>query len=208
VKPSERIALVAANGNLPSQSVLASLLAFSPYILAADGGANKLLERGIIAKAVLGDLDSAAKLLPDSIERILAFDQEHTDLDKCVGYLVEQGYETIWLIGATGDRLDHTFGSLSVLLKYGQQVQIALIDDIGTAFPIDGDISIETDIGQTISLIAVGPVTGIKTTGLRWNLDNETLAPGARDGISNEAAAKEVTISIGAGSLVIYALHQ
>ena len=82
MKPSERIALVAANGNLPSQSVLASLLAFSPYILAADGGANKLLERGIIANAVLGDLDSAAKLLPDSIERILAFDQEHTDLDK------------------------------------------------------------------------------------------------------------------------------
>jgi thiamine pyrophosphokinase len=207
VEPIAKTALVVANGTLPSAPILASLVSFDPFILAADGGANRLLERGIVANAVIGDFDSLRSDFPPSVERISAGDQDYTDLDKSVDYLVKNGYDTVWLIGATGNRLDHTFGALSVLLKYGKSAQIALIDDIGTACPVNGTLVIEADIGQTISLIAVGEVPSISTSGLKWNLNNESLAPGIRDGISNIAAAKEVTITSESGPLIVYSFH-
>lgn len=207
MKPINKIGLVAANGTLPAPEILASLLSLGPFVLAADGGANKLLERGIIADAVLGDFDSVSKDLPDSIIRVSAPDQNHTDLDKAVRYLVDAGCESIWIVGATGNRLDHTYGALSTLLKFGKEVDIALVDDIGTARPVDGTVEISTEPGQMISLLALGEAKNITTTGLLWNLSDESLASGGREGISNQAVSEEVTVSVGAGSLIVYAFH-
>jgi thiamine pyrophosphokinase len=204
---SGKVALVVANGTLLSAELLATLLTACPYILAADGGANRLFDRGIVPDAVIGDFDSISVDLPSFVERIPAPDQNFTDLDKAVAYLVKRGFETIWLIGATGDRLDHTFGALSVLAKYAQKADIALIDDVGTARAVTEPVTLETEVGHTISLIALGEVPSVKTTGLRWNLDGELLAPGVRDGISNKADAEQVTIATAVGVLIVYLHH-
>lgn len=202
-----KIGLVVANGTLPSPELLSSLLAHNPFVLAADGGANKLLERGIVPDAVLGDFDSLDTALPEIVRRVPAIDQNFTDLDKSVAHLLSLGFESIWLVGATGDRLDHTFGALSVLAKYSKAAQMLLFDDAATAQLVDGTLELATEAGQTISLLALGEVTGITTTGLRWNLNNESLAPGIRDGISNEAVGEQVSITSRSGPLIAYIFH-
>jgi thiamine pyrophosphokinase len=201
------IALVVANGTLPEIHLLSSLLSHGPFVLAADGGADKLLEIGIIPDAVLGDFDSVSADLPQSIVRLPAPDQNFTDLDKSIAYLQGEGYGTIWLTGVTGNRLDHTYGALSVLVKYGQTVDIALIDSIGSARLIDEMYSANLPVGTTLSLLPLGDVSGITTTGLQWNLTDETLSPGIRDGISNKTIAADVTITVKAGPLIVYIHH-
>lgn len=182
-------------------------LAGADYILAADGGANALAAMGIVPHAVLGDFDSLAVALPDSVERISAPDQDYTDLDKAVAFLIERGAARITLAGATGDRLDHTFGALSVLAKYGRRVPITLLDDTGSAFLLNGAVEFPTKPGQMISLLPLGLVEKIATTGLKWNLAGESLAPGQRDGISNEATGDRAAISVSSGDLIVYVHH-
>lgn len=177
------------------------------FLLAADGGANSLIAQGLVPDVVLGDFDSLDAPLPDSVARIQAPDQNFTDLDKAVGYLIERGAEQITLVGVTGGRLDHTFGTLSVLAKYGRSVPISLLDDIGRAFLVDRQAEFPSLPGQTISLLPLGPAGPITTTGLKWNLAGETLVPGVRDGTSNVATCDRVSISCPAGELIVYIHH-
>lgn len=199
-------ALVVANGDLPELRIAAAL-AEADYVLAADGGANALIALGIVPNAVLGDFDSLTISLPESVERIDAPDQNFTDLDKAVGYLLGLGAQRITLAGATGKRLDHTFGTLCVLAKYGRRVSLTLLDNIGAAFLVDKKAEFPTVRAQIVSLLPLGPAGPITTTGLKWNLDGETLSPGVRDGISNQATGSHVTVSCGAGDLIVYVHH-
>ena len=199
-----RSALIVANGLIPPDGLITKLLTGSPYILAADGGADKLLEIGIVPDAVLGDFDSVSDTLPPQIKRLYSPDQNYTDLDKAVMYLREEGYTSITITAATGGRLDHTIGALSVLAKHGREVDLTLVDSVGTAKLVDGDMSIATEVGTVISLLALGRVSSITTSGLKWDLNNEFLSTGLRDGISNVAVAQLITINAAEGDLIVY----
>jgi len=175
---------------------------------------------GIVPHVVTGDFDS---LTADDLETLEARgvtvvptpDQDYTDFDKALEYIrSEQGIENIRVYGAVGGRLDHTYSVLSALVKHGRNplADIRLIDGIGETFPVCREwVGKGEDLpGRTLSLMALGPVTGITTTGVRWPLMGETLAPGFRDGTLNDILDTEVTIRIaeeeGNGALLVY-LH-
>jgi thiamine pyrophosphokinase len=201
-----RRAVVVANGTLPRASILREEIAPSDFVLAADGGANGLLALGIVPNAVIGDLDSVTIDLPDSVEVIRAPNQDRTDLDKAVGYLIDEGYESISILGATGDRLDHTFAALAIVCKYN----VRLVDDVGVAVSVRGPdhVSISTRAGRTVSLLPCGKVTGLTTLNLKWNLIDEDFPFAVRDGTSNVATADTVEVALQHGLIVVYAHHE
>lgn len=200
-------ALVVANGSMPGVDRLRKAIAQADYVLAVDGGANALEDCGFAADAVLGDFDSLRDgVLPDA-RRIPAPDQDHTDIDKAIQYLVDAGAASIVMTGVTGNRLDHTFGALNVLVKYGRIVDLTLLDDVGTAKLVDKSIVVDVYEGRTVSLLPMGLVTGVVTSGLKWPLAGDCLRPGARDGISNEAAADSISVTVDSGDLVVYVHH-
>jgi thiamine pyrophosphokinase len=53
-------------------------------------------------------------------------------------------------------------------------------------------------------LIPVGEVCGIRTSGLKWQLNNEALAFGVREGCSNELVATTATVSVQSGILLVF----
>jgi thiamine pyrophosphokinase len=58
--------------------------------------------------------------------------------------------------------------------------------------------------GAPISLMPLGLVTGISTTGLKYNLHNESLETGVRSSSSNEAAEEgTVEINYQSGTLLL-----
>ena len=200
-------ALVVANGDLPGIELLEVALGKSDFVLAADGGASSLISAGIVPNAVLGDFDSLTTDLPDSVLRVPAPDQDFTDLDKAVAWLIDAGASSIAMTGVTGDRLDHTFGALAVLAKYGRRVPLTLLDQIGTAHLVAGELELGSHPGQTVSLMPLGHVEGVTTAGLKWPLAGESLAPGVRDGTSNLAVSGRIVIQVGAGDLIVYLHH-
>jgi thiamine pyrophosphokinase len=59
------------------------------------------------------------------------------------------------------------------------------------------------DIGATLSLIAVGgDAGGVHTSGLRWDLDNETLSHGGTRGISNVMRSPVAEVQLESGCLL------
>jgi thiamine pyrophosphokinase len=153
---------------------------------------------------VLGDFDSLAPDTLPNVPRIAAADQDHTDIDKAIAYMIAQSASRIVMTAVTGDRLDHTFSALSMLVKYGRKIDISLLDEIGRARLVDDEIAIPSRPGQTFSLLPIGKVEGVATMGLRWELDGDTLQAGVRDGISNEAIGNMVSINCWGGDLIVY----
>jgi thiamine pyrophosphokinase len=198
-------ALVVANGILPDEKIVRSEIDRAHFVLAADGGADKLLAIGVVPDAVLGDFDSMTSNPPEAVQRISAPDQDATDLEKSVRYLNERGFSEITIIGVTGDRLDHTFGALGVVCKY----DVRLVDNIGTARCIKGpgSITLDTEPGQTVSLMPCGSVSGLTTSGLKWPLSGGQFNFGERDGTSNVATGKTVEVEITSGMLIVYIHH-
>jgi thiamine pyrophosphokinase len=65
------------------------------------------------------------------------------------------------------------------------------------------EFRINTQLGDTISLIPIGGASTVTTTGLQWELDQDTLQSFASRGVSNIATAESISISVTDGLLAV-----
>ena len=203
-------ALIIANGQLPPRQLVRSLASSANLIVCADGGANHARRMDIRPDIILGDLDSispSTKLIYKRIPLLLISSQESTDLEKAVRYCLERKCKSIDVIGALGSRIDHAIGALGVFKKFGRRTTITLIDGVGKLTLVMRRIRLHMKAGQQLSLIPLEKTTGVTTRNLKYSLKNETLEIGVREGISNEATAANVTVSLRRGTLLVYQFH-
>ena len=168
-------------GNRPLRKNIIEL-SKNKLIVAADGGADRLLEYEIFPDKVIGDLDSISNKTATKLEDwlILNKDIQKTDLEKAVEYAIERGSKKIQIVGWSGGRIDHTIAALG--LAFDSRVE--LIDDRFTVKCISDLEIIEDKKGSLFSLIAI-PEARVSIQGARWELDHEKLRMGGR-GIHNE----------------------
>ena len=207
-----RSALIVGNGEPPPRALLEEF-AGSDLLLCADGGAHVALRCGLQPDFVVGDLDSLGSETSSSIptECLIAVDPEgdlSTDGRKVLDHAVELGVTEAVLLGFTGRRVDHLLWNLSLLKTYRRRLALRMIDAHCEIRLIDRHIRFRAECGQKLSLCPLaGPVEGITTTGLKWPLQAEALAPGVRDGISNEVVADPVEIEVDRGDLLLCVLR-
>ena len=168
-------------GNRPLSKDIIEL-SRNKLIVAADGGADRLLEYEILPDKVIGDLDSISDKTATKLDDwlILNKDIQKTDLEKAVEYAIERGSKKIQIVGWSGGRIDHTIAALGLAFDS----RIELIDDNFTVKCISDLEIIEDEKGTLFSLIAV-PEARVSIAGARWELDHEKLKMGGR-GIHNE----------------------
>ena len=199
-------ALLFANGELPSRVLIEALRAEADIVVAADGGVDKALASGVKVDVVVGDLDSsspeARASLPGNALRPSG-DADSTDLQKAVAFCIERGCDVIDIVAAGGGRADHALANLSVLTMFGRQATIRIVDDLFNVELVVGVAAIEAEPGTVVSLVAIGPCTGISTTGLRWNLTDAALTFSPR-GVHNEVASRPATVSVDQGDLLLF----
>lgn len=203
-------ALIVCNGEMPSSRLIAPLLKNKPFIICADGGANKARSFGIMPQVIIGDLDSITDKTRhyfSSVPIIHLPDQNSTDLEKALGYLLTNKFSSATVIGATGDRPDHTMANFSILVKYHKKLDLQYFDERCAIEVVRNRVRFPAVIGQQISLVPMGHCSGIKTGGLKFPLTNESLEPGVREGLSNEAVKTRITISVKKGSLLLFKIH-
>ena len=175
-------------------------LSKNKLIVAADGGADRLLEYNILPDKVIGDLDSISDKTATKLEDwlILNKDIQKTDLEKAVDYATESGAKEIQIVGWSGGRIDHTISALGLAFNS----KIELIDG---NFTVKTITNLETIIGEEktlFSLIAI-PEARVSIEGARWNLQHEKLKMSGR-GIHNEIGASgKVTIECHSGNLLL-----
>lgn len=199
-------ALIVCNGFLPSRKMLEDESKHADFIIGADGGGNILLAFNITPNVVIGDMDSFIKPADLDIETILDPDQETNDLEKALNYAVKEGIKKCTVLGAFGNRLDHSLKNLSVMLQFHHQFDDLIFkDEYQKVFLVDSKFEMDVKPGTIISLFPItGEANGIKTSGLEYALNGESLKNGVRDGTSNIAVADHFCIEVKEGALVVF----
>ena len=199
-----------------AEGLLRDSVQSADLLVGVDGGAQTLRRYGLTPQIVTGDGDSLSEQEGAELERLGAVriatpDQDYTDLDKALAYVIQVcGAVKITVFGATGGRLDHSYSVFSALLKHGRRAQICLVDEIASYELVVGSWQRRgNDLpGRTLSLLAFGRVEGITTNGVRWPLSNDWLAPGLRDGTLNEVTEEHIGVTVGSGDLIVMLHHQ
>lgn len=218
VREKQEPALLIANGEDCHPELLGQLLEWSPYVVVLDRAIHRVMDMGLKADVLLGDFDQKPDGQPLDIEAIRVAqypievvntpDQNKTDLEKGIDFLIERGFPAVNILWATGRRMDHTITNLTNLVRFKASIKITLIDDYSVVYPLVGRFEKWYAKGTPISLIPVGTVTGIQTEGLLYNLHDESLTIGYRTGSSNEAAEDGfVRITYLSGDLLLMECH-
>ena len=215
--------LVIADGDVPSRDALDAAWpgwsdAVEPLI-AADGGAAKAGQLGLQPDLVVGDLDSLA---PDALARLEAAGvaiervpaaKDESDTELACLRAVERGATEITILGALGGRFDHALANVWLLALpafSGRSVQLldavtrvrllSAVAGAGGAARID----LSGPAGDLVTLLPFGDeVEGVCTEGLLYPLRDEPLRPGPSRGLSNVREAREASVSIRAGRLLV-----
>jgi thiamine pyrophosphokinase len=200
VRDTQEPALIIANGEACSLDLLNQLLEWNPIVMVLDGALQRVLELGIKIDIVLGDFDREHH--PENylahqnpVEIIHTPDQNKTDLEKGIDLLLSRNHKAINVIWATGRRADHTINNITNLVRYQDKATLVIYDDYSKIYCLPKKFDKWYTKGTPISLIPVGIVSGITTTGLKYNLVQDELTIGYKSGSSNEAA-EDGTISI------------
>jgi thiamine pyrophosphokinase len=209
VREKQEPALIIANGESCDEELLGQLLEWSPFVVVLDQAIYRVLDLGIKIDVWLGDFDQKPDIefirqAQEPIEIVHTPDQNKTDLEKAIDFLLARGFPAANIVWATGRRADHSITNMTNIVRYKNDIKLVIFDDYSKIFPLQGKFEKWYAAGTPISLIPVGKVDGVKTTGLKYNLNNESLTLGHRTGSSNEAE-KDGMVSISAtnGDLLI-----
>lgn len=205
--------VIVITGAEPLRRAALDALPARGLVLAADGALDVALAAGLVPAGLVGDLDSVS---PEglawaeehaTIQRH-APDKDHTDTELALRLAVGLDPALLVLVAGGGDRLDHSLAAIGALghpsLTSIPRIEAWWGDQHLIVVHGPGRATIETACGATVSLLALhGPCTGVGTTGLRWALDGAELAPLVGHGLSNEATADHVEVSVASGVLTV-----
>lgn len=185
-------------------------------VIAADSGLVHAQTLGRSVDLVVGDLDSVPG---EALDRAVAAgarveqhptDKDKTDLELAIDAAVALGARHVLVLGAGGgDRLDH-FLANALLLASPSFADVEIDAFVGPAriAVVRRASELHGHPGELVSLLALGgPARGVRTEGLRYPLNGESLHPGSTRGVSNELEARHAHVSIDGGVLFAVQPH-
>ena len=203
--------VVVAHGELDPRD--AGQLVDADLVIAADGGALALERIDRRPDLLVGDLDSIDGAL---LDRLVAagvrverhpIDKDASDTELGLDAAIASGATSIVLIGATrGDRLDHELANLLLLADpalAGRDVRaVHGATTVRVAFA-GAEIALGRP-GDLVTLLPIGgDARGVRTVGLRWELEGSTLVLGRSRGLSNEVVATGASVGLERGTLLV-----
>lgn len=202
--------LIVTGGDRPGRELLEDLASRAELIIAADRGAQYCLEHGITPGLVVGDMDSIdhASLLRLEAMRVemkkCSPDKDRTDTEIALDEAVLRGARHIEIIGATGDRLDHTLANVHLLRKALKRgITARITSQTQQIFLVDSHETITGSRGCTISFLPLsGRVRGISLDGFRYPLKDAAMEMGKPYGISNVVESDRAHIALSSGILL------
>ncbi|MFC1583417.1 thiamine diphosphokinase [Candidatus Neomarinimicrobiota bacterium] len=196
--------VILADGTFPTHHRPLEVLERAGTIVCCDGAANSFLKRSRKPEYVVGDLDSideeARTMFQDRLVPIPS--EQSSDLEKALQFAAGKGCREVTILGAVGQRDDHTLGNLLMLwTDFGMEVmaltdtgQFSVIRMTGTFYSFEG---------QEVSLFPESSQVRITTSGLEYALDRQAL-PRHHKGTSNRSLGKTFTIQVTGGPVLVY----
>lgn len=199
--------VILGDGDYPTHPVSLGILQRAKFLCCCDGAGAKMIEKGIVPDAIVGDGDSLSEDIREKYADIVHIvdEQEYNDLTKCTRFCIEKGYKEIVYLGCTGKREDHTLGNIALMNFYSHEFNIKpiMVTDYGTFTPAFGDCEFESFARQQVSIFNLD-CAKLNSEGLKWDAyPYKELWQGTL----NEALSEKFRI-FADGSYIIYQTHE
>ena len=210
--------LIFSGGLAPNDATLNAARAIQNVnlIIAADSGLHAAQKLEMHVDFVIGDFDSVdasalARATSAHTQTIRhSADKDFTDLESALLFAADKKSERIVIVTAGGGRLDHQFGFVAAMFNPKlREIKVEALWHTSRLFALQGPATLDvtTQIGDTIALQSFSDKSAkISTTGLRWQLTDESLANFETRGVSNIAIENQVSVSFESGQLLV--IHQ
>lgn len=200
--------IILANGKAPAKNVVRYLeLTGYNFLICADGGADTAKRLLLTPDVIIGDFDSVKSETLSSFrnksEIIRINRQNDTDVEKALKYAIRKKFNEAVLLGAIGDRLDHSFCNLGIVIKFFDKIKVRIVSDRSILTPYSGKTELPAIIGETISLYGFDDKTKITSNGLKYPLKKTALPFGKRESTSNVAAKDVIRLKIERGVIFV-----
>ena len=179
--------VIICDGVFPKSEYPRYLIRTADFIICCDGALVKFLRNSKaifgeqrLPDLVTGDMDTLSESMQRKYAGIIVKEdeQEHNDQTKAVRWALNnlEGIESIYIIGATGGRADHTIGNAALLMEYTRMfdlngINIESVTDNGTIFPINDTIEFDCGTGREVSIFTPDNTLRIKSEGLMYPTD-------------------------------------
>lgn len=184
-------------------------------LFAVDRGIETVIKLNVKPDLLLGDFDSANSFILDEyinnnhIEVVRHNPiKDATDTELAIDKAIEAGAEEIYILGATGTRIDHMLGNIHCLYKaLINGVKCVLWDSHNRIELINAPIQIYKNnmYGKYVSFIPFnGVVRDLTLKGFKYNLDKHTLEHGTSIGVSNEVTETIAYVDFTSGILIYF----
>jgi thiamine pyrophosphokinase len=182
--------VIICDGQFPKTEYPRYLIRSADYTICCDGALVKYLRAGKTLfgcertpDLVIGDMDTLSISMQKKYSDIIVKEneQEHNDQTKAVRWALNniEDITHIYIIGATGGRLDHTIGNTSLLMEYTRMfdlesrgITIESVTDEGTAFAVNDTIEFDCGAGRQISVFSPDNSLRIRSIGLEYPTEN------------------------------------
>jgi len=196
--------LIVANGNSNSKLFYQKLSKKVDFIIGVDGGAGKLIKCGITPDLAVGDFDSIGhdelNLLKEKGVNILQFpeDKDYSDTELAIDVALEKHFNIFILSGMLYGRIDHMLFNVSLLyMLLKKEKDACILEEKEEIYITSGKKKIKTKKGSTVSLYPMTSIVqGVKTFGLKYQLNGKALFKGKTLTLSNIGLKKEHCLSL------------
>lgn len=215
--------VIIGGGNINKNFIsefIGKLDADSLSIIACDSGYENCLAIGLEPDIVIGDFDSISREAYEKLQRsnaeVIKLNpvKDDTDIEAALNIAVRKSMvgDYIYLLGATGKRLDHFLGNVNLLgMGCLKQRKVVIVDEYNYIQMISaGQVLIlsregeEAQFGHYVSIFPYGgKATGVTMTGFKYPLENATIEGFNTLTVSNEITEEVGSISLKEGYLIV-----
>jgi thiamine pyrophosphokinase len=136
-------------------------------------------------------------------------DKDQTDTEIALDEATLRGAKRVEILGAIGDRIDHTIANIHLLrkaLRHGIAARIT--SETQQIFLVDSSETIRGSQGRTVSFLPLTEqVEGISLTGFLYELEDAFMEIGKPYGISNVVTSDQARVKVGKGILLAVLVH-
>ena len=184
------------------------------FVIGVDRGLKFLYDHEIKPDYIVGDFDSVPKGLVDYYREeadvpIREFNpvKDASDTEIALRLCLGLNRKEIWILGGTGNRIDHLWANiqcLQIALDAGADARI--VDSHNQIRLLDKGITLKREeaFGKYFSLFQLElPLDALTITGAKYPLKNHFLKPDDSLCVSNEFELDEVKISFSFGKVIL-----
>lgn len=207
--------IIISGGTIDDAFALQMLGEIQPeYVIGVDRGLEFLYNHQVMPTHIVGDFDSVeAQVLAhfkgqENIE-IRAFNpvKDATDTEIAIRLAIQIGVEELWILGATGTRLDHVWGNVQTLkVAHDHGVKAYIMDPYNRISLHEKEVCLlkEEAFGTYFSVFPFGGIVErLSIEGAKYPLKDYRLCPYDSRCVSNEMQDDEVKITFPEGIIIL-----